>query len=186
MWLFIGLLLVFGLAIAALYNNLLTRKNQVAFAQSSVDALLKKRYDLVPNLTETVKGYAAHEASIFNTLADTRARLVRQTLRNPNMTGTRLEHEAKLGQLLTQVLAVAEAYPDLKANQNFLQLQHALFELEEQIAAARRFFNAAVNDYNNTVQTFPSNLIANAINYRPLPYYSVPPLERRVPSSGKL
>ena len=131
-----------------LYNRLRTRKNQVAFAKSTVDALLKKRHDLIPNLNAVVRGYAQHEQIVIETVLGARASTNYQD----------------------RLAALVEHYPELQADAQFLRLQDSLFELESQIAASRRFVNAALNDYNNAVETLPSSLMARLLNYSPLPY----------------
>lgn len=180
---FLAVVAVFLIFIVGLYNNLRTRKNQVSYSQSSVDVLLKKRHDLVPNLVETVEAYASHEQDILMKLVEARSAAVRR-VGHGDITTARVASETELTQRLGQTLAIAEAYPDLKANKNFLHLQHMLSEVEEQISAARRFFNAAVNDYNNAVDTFPSSMMANIMNYQRLPYFSIPEIEKQVPTTG--
>lgn len=176
-WL-LSILLAFALVVAALYNVLRIRKNQVGFARGTVDALLKKRYDLVPNLSEVVRAYAAHEQAVFTELAEARAELVKRA-RSADLNRARLQREQQLSEQLNELLILAESYPVLKSNEQFLQLQRSLFEVEAQIAAARRFFNAAVNDYNNAVTTFPSNLVATGLGYKPLAYFELTGLGRR-------
>ncbi len=130
-------------------------------AWSDIDVQLKKRHDLVPNLVETVKGYAAHEQSLFTRVTEARTRATRST--GPAETA---EAETMLRDSLKSLFAVAEAYPELKANQNFLQLQSQLKEIEDAIEAARRYYNAVVRDFNTTVEQFPSNLVAAALQFR--------------------
>jgi LemA protein len=160
-----------------LYNNLHARKNQIDFARSSIDALLKKRYDLVPGLNQIVSGYAQHEKSLFENLANARA----EAMRYNGITPTRFKSESSIASGLGQVLLLAENYPELKADQQFIQFQKALLELEEQISAARRFYNAAINDYNNAVQTFPGNAMANLLGFKRQGFFTIPPIETQVP-----
>jgi LemA protein len=155
--------LVFGLIILALaytvsiYNNAVRSKNEVEKAFGSVDVMLKKRYDLIPNLVETVKQYAKHEASVFNTVTQTRAQLTDQL-----PASEKIELHNNLFRQMKGMMLTVENYPDLKANQNFLKLQAAWNEAEEQISAARRYYNAAVTEYNNAIQTFPANIMIDA------------------------
>ena len=172
------MLLVVG--VIGLYNNLRTRKNQIAFAEGSVDAYLKKRHDLVPSLAEVVKGYAEHEKEVFAGVAKSRE-TVMQIARAGSLSKHRAQAENQFVQGLGHLLALSEAYPALHASHHFMRLQRSLFELEEHIAASRRFFNAAVNDYNNAVETFPSNLVAGWMGYKRLPYFEISELEKVVP-----
>ncbi len=161
-----------------LYNNLHARKNQIEFSKGSIDTLLKKRHDLVPNLTRMVSGYAQHEKSLFENLTKARS----EAMRYPNITPARFESESSIASGLEQVLMLAENYPELKADQQFMQFQKTLLELEEQISAARRFYNAATNDYNNAVQTFPGNVMATLLGFKRQRYFSIPPIETQVPA----
>ena len=153
------LLLVVFYAIG-IYNKLVKLKNLVAEAWSGIDVQLKKRYDLIPNLVETVKGYAAHEKETFENV--TRARTAAQQ-------ATTVEaHQAAEKQLsgaLMNLLAVAERYPDLKANTNFLELQGVLAQIEGDLEKSRRYYNGTVRDQNTLIESFPSNLIANAFSF---------------------
>lgn len=140
-----------------LYNGLVARRNGVENAFASLDATLQKRYDLIPNLVETVKGYASHERETLEKLTQLRGEALQSSSRD-------LRTHEKASVALRQILALAESYPDLKASANFLHLQKSLNEIEEQISASRRAFNAAVTEYNNAVQTFPSSIIASSMN----------------------
>jgi LemA protein len=177
MWWVLMLVLLLGIGVY-LYNNLHARRNQIEFARGSIDALLKKRHDLVPNLNRIVGGYAQHETSLFENLAKSREEAMRYT----NLSPARFKGESRIASSLEQMFMIAENYPELKADQQFLQLQKTLLELEEQISAARRFYNAAINDYNNAVQTFPGNLMAGMLNFKREGYFSIPPIEAQVPS----
>jgi LemA protein len=154
-WVILGILAVVVIAVITLYNKLVRLKNTVKSAWSDIDVQLKKRYDLVPNLVETVKGYAAHERSLLEKVTQARSQAMQA--------GTPQE-KGKAENLLTDTLrhlfAVAEAYPDLKANANFLDLQGQLKSLEDNIESARRYYNAVVRDYNILIESFPSNLVA--------------------------
>jgi LemA protein len=157
-----------------LYNRLVRLRNLVRSSWSDVDVLLKKRYDLVGNLAETVKGYAAHEKATLLGVTEARARAMRAT--GPGEKGA---EEGILGETLKSLLAVAERYPDLKASENFLELQRQLAELENGIEYARRYYNAVVRDYNTSTEIFPSNLIASRIGFGKKEFFRLEsPLER--------
>lgn len=158
----------------ALYNLLISRRNQIRNIEASTDALLKKRYDLVPNLVETVKGYAKHEKEVFERVTQLRSEIMIDTGGLAAAAGLHNQLAAALG----GILALAENYPDLKASDNFLHLQRSLMEIEEQISAARRAFNASVTSYNNVVETFPSNVIAGIFGFRSHAFFSIDPVER--------
>lgn len=165
-----GLILLFALIWAGIYNNLIRRKNMVDNAFASVDVMLKKRYDLIPALVETVKGYMKHEQSLLMSITELRTRAI------SGNTGIRekLELDQAISSGLGQVMVSVEKYPDLKASQNFLQLQAALNETEEQLAASRRFYNSAVAEYQNAIQQFPSSLVAKRAGMEAKNYFSIP------------
>lgn len=154
-------------AIAA-YNKMRTLSNRIDNAWSQVDVQLKRRYDLIPNLVETVKGYAAHEKETFE--AVTRARSLGIEAKS---VPEQAQAEGILTQALRQIFAVAEAYPELKANQNFLNLQEELSSTEGKIAFARQFYNDTVLKFNNTIQVFPNVLIAGAFGFKPKEYFEI-------------
>jgi LemA protein len=161
------LLLIFSLAIAAaiiawiLYNSLVAKKNNVEQAFSTIDVLLKKRSDLIPNLVASVQQYKEFEQNTLVEVTRLRSRVMSRGVgRNE-----RVDLENQISRSLGNILALAENYPDLKANEQFSQLQAAIYEIEEQISAARRFYNSAVTEYNNGIEMFPSNLIASSMNY---------------------
>ena len=159
-----GLLIVIGLLVVVtivLYNRLVALRQTRKNAFSDIDVQLKQRYDLVPNLIETVKGYASHEKEVFETVTKMRAKVS-----DAKTDGERMKAEGALGGALMNLFAVAENYPDLKADTNFLKLQDELSDLENKISAARRFFNNATNELNTSVQQFPSNLIAKNFGFK--------------------
>src|SRR3989339_606267 len=144
----------------AIYNRLVTMKNRVKEAWADIDVQLKRRYDLIPNLIETVKGYATHESGVFQKVTEARSQAMQA--------GTPAEHSASENMLtgaLKSLFAVSEAYPDLKANQNFLSLQNELSDTENKIQAPRRFYNTNVRDLNISIESFPNNLIAGAFGF---------------------
>ena len=171
-WLLIILAVLVVVAVLLLvvtYNRLIALRNIVEESWRQVDVELHRRYDLIPNLVETVKGYAAHERGTFE--AVTAARAAAST---PGSTpAEQAQQENMLTSALRQLFAVAEAYPDLKANQNFLELQRSLSETEDRIAASRRFYNANVRAFNTKIQSVPSNLIANTFGFKIADYFEV-------------
>lgn len=144
----------------AVYNGLIRLKNRVDEAWSDIDVQLKRRYDLIPNLVNTVKGYATHERELFEKVTEARARAM-----GAGTAQDKAQAENMLSNTLKSLFAVAEAYPDLKANQNFLELQKELTDTEDKIQAARRFYNGNVRDFNIKIQVFPNNLIAGILNF---------------------
>ncbi len=152
-----------------IYNNLVRKKNQVANAFAGVDVLLKKRFDLIPNLTQAVKGYIQHETGVLRQITAMRTRALSGTMTETETADMDREVTGALG----RIMAIAENYPDLKASDNFLNLQASLNEVEEQISAARRFYNTSVKDYNNAVETFPANLVAALLRYRKKVFFQV-------------
>jgi len=150
------------------YNNLVTLVNQAKEAWADIAVQLKRRYDLIPNLMETVKGYAKHESAVFENVTKARAQAMQA--------GTPAEHsttENMLTDALKSLFAVSEAYPDLKANQNFLQLQKELGDTEDKIQASRRFYNTTVMTLNTAEQSFPGNLIASTFNFKPMDLFEL-------------
>lgn len=168
-------LLVLLVIVVAIFNSLVSKRNRVRQAFAGVDVHLKKRHDLIPNLVSTVEGYVQHERNVLERVTQLRAQAISGNLSSRE----RLDAESQISKALGNLFAVCENYPDLKANKNFLHLQAALTEIEEQISAARRFYNAAVTDYQNGVQMFPSNLIASLFGFRETEFYSIPEAERQ-------
>jgi len=152
----VGVVLLWGVII---YNGLMTLKNRTDESWSDIDVQLKRRYDLIPNLVNAVKGYAAHEKDLLEKVTQARSQAMQA-----GTTEGRAEAENMLSGTLKSLFAVAENYPDLKANTNFLELQKELSDTENKIQAARRFYNANVRDLNTKIETFPSNLIAGSFN----------------------
>lgn len=163
------LVIVAGYVIFA-YNGLVRARQVVREAWSGIDVQLKRRADLIPNLIETVKGYAAHERKTLEEVTELRTRA--QSLPRDDVAG-RAQAEGLLSQALGRLFAVAEAYPDLKANQNFMQLQTSLETLESEIQMSRRYYNGAARDLNIKVESFPSNLVANAFSFRQAEYFEI-------------
>ncbi len=160
------------------YNNFVRLTQRTKEAWADIDVQLKRRYDLIPNLIETVKGYAAHERGVFEEVTAARAKATQVHVDPSNITAEQITAmagaESALGASLGKLLAVAEAYPDLKANQNFSQLQSELTDTENKIQAARRFYNGNVRDLKIALQSFPSNLIGNAFNFKEEQFFELP------------
>ena len=159
-WVVLGVAVVFVLWVIVIYNGLVAMRQRVSQAFADVDVQLKQRHDLIPNLVETVKGYAAHERGLFEDVAKNRA----QSIAADNVGGQAAAEKALQGSL-ARLFAVAEAYPELKANKNFLELQQQLAEIEDQLQMARRYFNGAVRDFNIRIQSFPDVLIARPLGF---------------------
>ena len=164
-----------GLALIGMYNSLIAKKNQVENVFASLDALLKKRYDLIPNLVATVKGYMIHERELLIKVTELRAGTLSDVLSPDEKIGL----DNQLTAALHRIFALSENYPELKASANFLQLQAALNEVEEQISAARRAYNAAVTDYNNAIEMFPSSVVAGWMRLQPRRWFEIAASERQ-------
>lgn len=156
------ILVIALLGIVLLYNTLISKKNQVNNMFGSIDALLKKRYDLIPNLVTAVKNYMKHEKGVLTEITELRAKAMSGDISDEE----KIEIDSKLSKAIRRLMVSVENYPELKAGQNFLHLQASLNEVEEQISAARRAYNAAVTDYNNAVEMLPTNIMAAAMGYK--------------------
>ncbi len=166
-----------GVYAVVLYNRIVRRENQIDDAYGSIQANLKKRHDLIPNLVSTVKQYMDHESETLERVVE---------LRNQAQSGDlseqeRQQAEAQLSQALSGLMVQVEDYPDLKASDNFEHLQRSLNEVEEQLSASRRFYNAAVTQYNDSIETFPANLIARAFNFEQREVFETEEQEHRTP-----
>ena len=157
----------------SIYNTLVKLRNNRENAFANIDVQLKQRHDLIPQLVATVKGYAAHEKSVLENVTAARAAAMNATSIND-----KIQAENQLTSALAGLKVSLEAYPDLKANQNFLQLQGEISDIENKLAASRRFFNSATKELNNAVQTFPSNIFANMFGFHTEPMFEVPKEER--------
>ncbi|MGE4158111.1 MAG: LemA family protein [Planctomycetota bacterium] len=171
-----GVAVFLVVVVIAIYNGLVSKRNMCKNSFGGVDVQLKKRYDLIPNLVECVKGYAKHEAGVLSEVIALRS--AAQSASKPQAT---LEANARLDAGMGRLLAVAEGYPDLKASDNFRFLMRSLNEVEEQIAAARRGYNAAVNELNNAVEMFPSNLVASVTGFSRGDYFVAGEGDRSAP-----
>lgn len=173
-WGWLCVLLIPGLWVLIVFNGLINARNQVRLAFSTIDVQLKKRHELIPNLVQTVKGYAAHEAEVFE--AVTRAR------NEAAQPGAGWQAQENLQHAVGSLIARAEAYPELKASDHFLMLQRQLAECEAQIAAARRSYNSSIMDYNNSVEMFPSSLVAGVFGFKRKPEFEIAVAERGNPN----
>ncbi len=162
----IALVVLVGLYLVVTYNGLISLRNRIENAWAQIDVQLKRRYDLIPNVVETVKGYASHERGVFESVTQARANAI-----NAQGPAAQAQAENVVTGALKSLFAVAEAYPDLKANQNFAALQEELSGTEGKIAYARQFYNDTVQSYNTKIQTFPSNLVAGPFGFKEREYF---------------
>ncbi len=166
----IAVVVLIGLFFWATYNGLVKLNVRVQEAWSDITVQLKRRADLIPNLVESVKGYAAHEKGVFEAVTEARTAVMEATSKGPAETA---KAENQFEGALKSLFAVAEAYPDLKANQNFLQLQNELVDTEDKVQAARRFYNGGVRDLNTKIQVFPTNMIAGMLGFKEREFFEV-------------
>lgn len=175
-WILIALVVLLVLYFVTVYNRLVKQRNRIDAAWSQIDVQLKRRHDLIPNIVETVKGYAAHERETLEAVIAARRQAV---------AAQGVEDQAQAENILTgalrQLFALSEAYPDLKANQNFLALQEELSGTEGRIAFARQFYNEQVLAYDNSIEQFPTNIVAGMFNFEPRAYFEVEDAARAVP-----
>ena len=178
----IAVAIIIVLYLVSIYNSLIAKRNAVQYSFASIDALLKKRFDLIPNLVSAVKEYMKYEKNLLDRLTQMRAQF-----RPGSMTPDELDSmDRESKRIIKGIFAVAENYPNLKASENMLQLQAALNEVEEQVSAARRAFNATVMMYNNAVQEFPSSIIANMYDFKYAESFSIPDGERQAVDVKKM
>ena len=177
-WVLLGIILFGILAYIGIYNSLVGKQNMVDNAFSSIDVMLKKRFDLIPNLVATVKQYMTHENETLTRVTEMRAKAMGGGLSKDQM--------VELDNMIGNIMVSVEKYPDLKASTNFMQLQGSLNEIEEQLSASRRAYNAAVLDYNNSIEMFPSNIVAGMINYKQRNMFEIVEAERKTPNVGNL
>jgi LemA protein len=177
LWIVLGIVVLAGIALAVSYNRFVSQRQLIRNAFANIDTELKRRYDLIPNLVETVKGYASHERELFEEVARARAAAAGTSGQSP---ATQAAAEGPLVAALGRLFAVAENYPELKANQNFLALQAELSNTEDRIQASRRFYNANVQDYNRRVNAFPSTFIARMFSFKEEEFFEIPEAQRGV------
>jgi len=172
----LGIVVLLGLAVVLIYNGLVRLRVRSDEAWADIEAQLKRRYDLIPNLVETVKGYMGHERGVFEKVSELRSRAMGAP--GPREKGAA---EGELTQALKTLFAVSENYPQLRANENFLQLQESLSGIEEQIQLSRRYYNAVVRDLNTMIRSFPSNLIASTFDFKERDFFELETPEERRP-----
>jgi LemA protein len=181
LWIVIGVVVVLALAVVVSYNRFVRQRNLVQESWRQVDVELKRRHDLIPNLVETVKGYAAQERVVLTSVTEART-LAMQALQAPaSGVAAQAQAETNLGRALGGLFAVAENYPDLKSSQNFLALQSQLAETEDRIAAGRRFYNGNVRALNTRVEAFPSSIVASVFNFSRAEYFELDDPAERAP-----
>ena len=173
----IAIIVILLLVFIWMYNSLIQKKNAIDNAFFSMDVMLRKRYDLIPQLVDTVKGYMQHERETLIELTEMRQRLVTGKL----TTNERVELDNKINDTLQTVFISFENYPQLKASDNFLHLQRSINETEEQLASSRRFYNAAVNDYHNAIEMFPTSLIASWMGLKHKTFFSIAEEHKQIP-----
>jgi len=168
MYIALGIVIALVLYLVIKYNGFITLRNRTQEAWADIDVQLKRRYDLIPNLVNTVKGYAAHESSAFEKVTEARSRAMQA-----GTMAEKGEADQALTGTLKSLFAISEAYPELKANTNFLQLQSELSDTENKIQAARRFYNGNVRDFNTGIQVFPGNIIASMFKFKALEFFEL-------------
>lgn len=172
-WIILGVVALIGIFLWATYNALVTLRIRVDEAWSDINVQLKRRLDLIPNLVETIKGYAKHESGVFEAVTEARANVI-----NANGVKDTAAAENQFEGALKSLFAVAEAYPDLKANENFVELQRELVDTEDKIQGSRRFYNSGVTALNTKIQTFPANIVAGMFGFKNRDFFDVEETER--------
>jgi len=176
-YIILGIVVLLLVIVVAIYNSLVGKRNRVRNSWSQIDVQLKRRFDLIPNLVETVKGYASHEKQTLDAVISARTKFL--SAKTPE---DMMKANGELSQVLGRLFAVSEAYPDLKANTNFMQLQEELTKTEDKIGYARQFYNDVVLNYNNAVQMFPAVIIASMFGFKEESFFKVEETERNVPN----
>ncbi len=174
LWIILGIVVVVGLFVWATYNGLITLRIRVDEAWSDITVQLKRRLDLIPNLIETVKGYAKHEKGVFEAVTEARSNVL-----NAKGVKETAAAENQFEGALKSLFAVSEAYPDLKASQNFVELQQELVDTEDKIQASRRFYNGGVRELNTKIQTFPSNVVAGMFGFKNREFFELDDTEQK-------
>ena len=169
-WIVLGVIILAALILMSMYNGLIRLKVRVSEAYSDMDVQMKRRYDLIPNLIETVKGYASHERETLDAVVSARNQAMNTGGEDAQK---KLAAENNLSSTLKSIFALAESYPDLKANQNFLELQRELTDTEDKIMASRRFYNANVRDFNTKLQVFPTNMFGKMLGFTEFKFFEV-------------
>jgi len=176
-----AIVLLLVLIIGGTYNGLVNRREEVNGARSEIDNQLKRRSELIPNLVSTVKAYAKHEEEVFANVTEARTKLM-----NAGSTEAKLEANEEMSAAITRILAIAEAYPELKANENFLNLQHELAGTANRISTAVRDYNKSAQNYNASIKRFPTVIFANMFGFDEVNYYEVPEEQKENPNVGDL
>lgn len=171
LWIVVAIIVVLLLYIVSIFNGLIRLKNRVDESWSDIDVQLKRRYDLIPNLIETVKGYASHEKETLERVIQARNNAM--SLQNSDNVEAKLQAENNLSSTLKSIFALSENYPDLKANENFLELQRELTDTENKIQASRRFYNGNVRDFNTKIELFPANLVAKRLGFTVRKFFEI-------------
>lgn len=174
LWIILAIIVLLVVVYISIYNNIIKMKNRVESSFAQIDAHLKQRYDLIPNLVEIVKGYAKHEKETLTAVIE-----ARNVALNANTIEEKDNANKSLAGALKSVFALAEAYPDLKANEGFVKLQTQLTQIEEQILQARKYYNAVIREFNNMVEVFPSSIVANMMHQSKRQYLEVDEVERK-------
>lgn len=177
MYIILGIIVLIVIIAIGAYNRLITKRVRTEEAWADIDVQLKRRYDLIPNLVETVKGYADHERATLQEVLEARSKATQMNIELGSTSAEQMNSfaaaESGLTGALSKLMAVAEAYPDLKANENFIELQKELSDTENKIQAARRFYNSTVQEYNTSIQTVPTNIIANSFNFESREFFEL-------------
>jgi len=182
-WIISGAIVLLIIVLVSLYNGLIRLKNCVEEARSDMDVQMKRRYDLIPNLVETMKGYATHEQATLEKVIIARNQAMKANEKG-NAT-EQIQAENALSSTLKSIFALSESYPDLKANQNFLELQRELTDTEDKIMASRRFYNGNVRDFNTKLQVFPTNIIGKQLGFLNYPFFEVTDAKAKEPVAVK-
>ena len=173
-YIFIGIAVLIVIVVVMMYNSLIYRKNQVEYMEGAIDTYLKQRYDLIPNLVESVKEYMKHEKSVLQEITKLRSKAM-----SAKNLDEKIDIENRLSSLLDKIIVNVENYPELKANESFLHLQETLKSIENNIAAARRAYNQSVTDFNNAIEMFPTNIMASFMNLKRKKVFEIPKSERK-------
>lgn len=176
-WIILGILIVIVLYVIVVYNSLVGTRNKVKNSWAQIDVQLKRRFDLIPNIVNTVKGYAAHEKDTLERVVQARNKFV-----SASTPEERIDANNQLTQTLNRLMVVVEQYPELKANKGFVELQQELSKTEDKIGFSRQFYNDMVMRYNTSIQRFPRNLVANMFNFREEPFFQAEEESRQVPT----
>lgn len=174
LYIILGVVAVIAIAFVGVFNKLAKLKVMVEEASSDIETFLKQRYDMIPNLVETVKGYAKHESGTFEKVAEMRSKAM-----SAGSLPEKMEAEVGLSNAISKLFAIAESYPELKANANFMELQSTLRELEESIQKSRRYYNGAARDFNTAIAVFPTNLIAQMFGYKKVEFFEASEEEQK-------